>query len=162
LKAIAVADRNWGLGKEGKLLVHLPGDWKYFREQTLGKVIVMGRETLEGLPGGEPLPGRTTVALSRNPSFKANCSVVSSLEECLDYLSRFNGDEVYIAGGADIYRQFLPYCDECLITRIDAEFPADRFFDNLDERGDFTVAGESGPYNENGVSYRFVTYKRVD
>ena len=65
MKAIAALDRNWAIGRDGKLLCHIPGDLKYFKEQTLGKTLVMGRKTLESLPGGSPLPGRENVIISR-------------------------------------------------------------------------------------------------
>jgi dihydrofolate reductase len=160
MTAIAAVDRNRGIGFAGGLLADLPGDRRYFREQTLNKVVVMGRKTLESLPGGRPLPARVNVVLSRNPLFRADCEVFSSFERCLAYLAGFDSQAVYIAGGADIYRQFLPYCDTCLLTRIEAELPADRFFADLDAGGAFVRVWESGPQSENGLTYRFTRYER--
>ncbi|MDR3294640.1 MAG: dihydrofolate reductase [Clostridiales Family XIII bacterium] len=161
MKAIAVADKNWGIGREGKLLARLPGDLQYFKEQTLGKVLIMGRETLEGLPGGAPLPGRSTLVLSRNPAYQAPCPVLHAVWECMEYTGKFDTDDVFVAGGGEIYRQFLPWCDSCLITRIDAAFPADRFFENLDAREDFALTWESETQRENGMDYRFTRYERI-
>ena len=157
--AIAVVDKEWGIGKDGELLIHLPGDLKYFKEKTLGKVIVMGRKTLMSLPGGKPLPGRETVVLSRHRDFTADgCTIVHSVDEVLEILK---DKDVYIAGGSEVYRQFLPYCDTCLITKIDRTFEADKHFENLDIAKGYVLEDESEPHHENGVSYRFATYRRM-
>ena len=159
--AIAAVDKNWGIGLAGGLLADLPGDRGYFRERTLGKIVVMGRKTLESLPGAEPLPARTNLVLSRDPAFRADCEVFRSLEDCLARLARSAPSDVYIAGGAEIYRLFLPYCDTCLITRIDAELPADSFFADLDADGAFVRVWEDAPRSENGFTYRFTRYARA-
>ncbi|MDR1135351.1 MAG: dihydrofolate reductase [Clostridiales Family XIII bacterium] len=170
MKAIVVVDEKWGIGKAGRLLVHIPGDLKYFHEKTLGKVVVMGRTTLESLPGARPLSDRITVVLTRNPAFQAafqstashgDCNVVSSVEECLEYLKGVKEDDIYICGGDDVYRQFLPYCDECLVTKIEGDFGADRFFEDLDANDEFTICSEGEPIIENGISYRFMRYVRI-
>jgi dihydrofolate reductase len=158
--AIAAVDRQWAIGLNGALPADLPGDRAYFREQTLGKTVVMGRKTLESLPGGRPLPLRASIVLSRNPVFRADCEVFSSFESCFARLAAEDSGNIYIAGGAEIYAQFLPYCDECLITKIDADLPADRFFADLDADGAFVCVRESGPRNENGLTYRFTRYTR--
>jgi dihydrofolate reductase len=160
MTAIAAVDRNWGIGLAGGLLADLPSDRAYFREHTLRKVVVMGRKTLESLPGGKPLPSRTNIVLSRNPSFCADCEVFASLEACLERLAREDSKDVYIAGGAEIYGLFLPRCDVCLITKIDADLPADSFFANLDADDAFARVWESEPRSENGFAYRFARYER--
>jgi dihydrofolate reductase len=160
LKAIAAVDQNWAIGREGKLLARIPGDLRYFREKTLGKILVMGRETLDSLPEGKPLPGRTTLVLSRRPGYEAPCTVLPSVEACLAFLSRFPGDDVFVAGGASIYEQFLPWCDACLITKIDAAFQADRHFENLDIGVDFQLIWAGEPRCESGLRYRFTEYGR--
>ena len=159
MKIIVAVDNNWGIGCRGELLVRLPGDMRFFRDQTLGKVLVVGRETLESFPGGRSLEGRTTICLTRNPDFLADCKTVCSLDECLEFLNRFPSEDVFIAGGESVYRQFLPYCDSCLVTRINHVFEADRYFVNLDEREDFRLASCGEPMLENGVEYRFTEYK---
>jgi dihydrofolate reductase len=160
--AIAAADTRWGIGLGGDLLADLPGDRAYFRECTLGKIVVMGRKTLESLPGGKPLPSRVNIVLSRNPLFRADCEVFSSFDDCVSRLSASASGSVYIAGGAEIYRQFLPYCDECLITKIEAAFAADSFFPNLDADDAFECVWESETLSENGFMYRFTRYARKD
>lgn len=160
MKAIVVVDKNWGIGKDGGLLVHLPGDLKYFKEKTLGKVVVMGRETLASLPKGKPLQGRTNIVLSRNPSFEADCKVCNSMGSLFKELEKYNMEDVFIAGGETVYRQFLPYCTSYLVTKIDAEFPADKQFENLDKREDVAVFWESALQEENGICYKFFEYRR--
>lgn len=161
--AIVVVDKNWGIGFQGDLLAHLPGDLAYFKEKTLGKVVLMGRETLESLPGGKPLSGRTTVVLTRNAEYEATCEVINSLEEFLDKceVGGMEFEEVFIAGGAQIYEQFLPHCDKCLITKIDSEFEADKHFPDLDSSDEFKLVSESEVHEENGFTYRFTEYARV-
>ena len=161
MKAIVVVDRNWGIGKENRLLVHLAGDLKYFKEKTFNKVVVMGRETFESLPGKKPLPNRTNLILSRNPDFYAeNCIVCRSMGQLFKQLEHYDRDDVMIAGGENIYKQFLPYCSGVLVTKIDGVFEADRHFVNLDLRDDFSLVHESASMEENGVSYKFTEYRR--
>ena len=161
MNAIVAADQNWGIGYKGRLLARLPGDMRFFRGHTVGKVLVVGRETLESFPGGKALADRTTVCLTRNHDFSADCKMVYSLDECLEFLSRFPSDDVYIAGGESVYRQFLPYCDSCLVTRINHVFEADRFFINLDEREDFRLINSGEAMTEDGLEYRFTEYRRI-
>ncbi|MDD2216611.1 MAG: dihydrofolate reductase [Eubacteriales bacterium] len=160
MKAIVVVDKNWAIGKNGSLLIHLPGDLKHFKEKTRGKVVVMGRSTLESLPGGKPLPDRTNIVLSRNPYYKADCTVCCSQDSLLRELEQYDTDDVYIIGGEQIYRCFLPYCDTAYITKIDTEFKADRFFENLDKRDNWKLVNKGEPKYEQGVYYSFTEYKR--
>lgn len=105
-----------GLGQKGQLLVTIPQDQKRFRDMTLGKVIVMGRKTLDTLPGGQPLYGRRNVILSRDPEYRVKgADVCHSVEECLELLKNYGPDDIYIIGGESIYRQFLPYCSRAEI-----------------------------------------------
>jgi dihydrofolate reductase len=161
MKAIAAVDINWGIGMNGGLLARLPSDMAYFREKTLGRTLIMGRRTLESLPGGKPLDGRATLLLSRDPGYSAPCEVFGSVEACLDRVKGLGDGEVFVAGGAEIYSLFLPWCDECLITKIDAVFPADRHFENLDENPAFRLAWEGEAVSENGLEYRFSSYRRL-
>lgn len=160
MKTIVVVDQNWGIGKEGQLLAHLPGDLKYFKEKTLGKVVVMGRETLESLPGSKPLPGRTNMVLSRNPQFVADCMVYNSMEQLFKELENYPVEDIFICGGEKIYRQFSPYCDSYLVTKIEESFPADKHFEDLDKREDLAVYWESPVQEEKGIKYKFVEYRR--
>ncbi|MEG0157078.1 MAG: dihydrofolate reductase [Anaerovoracaceae bacterium] len=161
MNAIVVVDQDWGIGREGKLLVHLPGDLNYFKEKTLGKTIVMGRKTLDSLPGGKPLPGRTNIVLTGNQGFcNQACTVCYSFEELVAKLEIYPKEEVFISGGEAVYRQFMPYVDTIYVTKIEKSFSADRFFENLDEHEAFQLTWQDEPREENGVRYRFAKYER--
>lgn len=159
MKAIVAVDRNWGIGRDGGLLVHLPGDLKYFKEKTLGKTVVMGRETLESLPGGKPLPGRDNIVLTRNSCYEAGCPLCHSEEDLLNRPD-CRGEDVFVIGGEQVYRMLLPYCDTCYVTKIHGEYPAEKFFPDLDQSEEFEVVWESEPVEEKGVTYHFVEYRR--
>ncbi len=167
MKAIVAVDRKWAIGKDGNLLVRLPGDMKNFRRITTGNVIIMGRKTLESMPGGKPLPNRETWILTRNESYEAPCQIFHDVRNLLDTVRTEEaeyGDDgfaVYVCGGAEVYRQLLPYCDEALVTKIEAVFPADRHFPDLDMNPDWELAAESEPMEDGGIRYRFCTYRRV-
>ncbi len=160
MKMIVAADRNWGIGKDGRLLAHLSGDLRYFKERTLGKTIIMGRTTLESLPGGRPLPGRTTFVMTRNADYETDCEKFGSVDSLLERLETVEGD-VLVCGGADIYEQLMPYCDTFYITKIDAVFDADRFIPDLDGMRGVELLRESEEMEENGIKYRFLEYIRT-
>ena len=165
MKLIVATEKNWGIGKDNQLLVHLPGDLKYFKEKTTGKVVIMGRKTLQSLPGGRPLPKRTNVVVSRNPEFQPEgCVMASTTEEAVKKALLLAGeggsDDLMVMGGASIYEQLLPQSDTCYVTRIDAAFASDCSFPNLDEDPEFTKVWESPVQEENGVTYRFTEYRR--
>ena len=161
MKMIMACDRNWGIGKDGDLLVSLPGDMKFFRETTSGKTVVMGRATLESLPGKKGLPKRNNIVITTRPDYTAErASVVHSHEELFQELQKYDLDEVFVIGGAKVYRDLLPFCDTVFITRIDAEFDADRHFVDMDAQEDFEVTWTSEPMEENGIGYRFYKYER--
>lgn len=160
MNAIVVVDKNWAIGRDGDLLVHLPGDLKYYKEKTVGNVTVVGRKTLESFPGGKPLPNRTNIVITRNPDYTAEgCILCNSKEEVLERIKCYDTQKVFIAGGAEVYRQFMEECDAFYVTKIHAAFEADRYFPNLDEMG-FKVTWESPMQEEKGISYQFFKYER--
>ncbi|NLP30217.1 MAG: dihydrofolate reductase [Clostridiales bacterium] len=161
MKAIVVVDKNWGIGKDGKLLVHLPGDLKYFKEKTLGKVVVMGRTTLESLPGGEPLKDRINIVLSRKLCDQDGCTLLSSIDSLFEELENYDLDDVFVIGGESIYRELLDHCGTLYVTKICEEFEADKFFPNLDESDEWELVFESEPCTEKGITYKFTEYRRV-
>lgn len=161
MKLIAAVDSNWAIGNRGQQLVNIPQDQKMFRDMTLGKVIVMGRKTLESLPGGQPLYGRTNVVLTRDPQFKAKgARICHSVEEVLELLKDIPQDDIYIIGGETIYEQFLPYCEEALVTWIDYEYAADTYFPNLDESEDWGMTEEGDEQTYFNLCYTYRTYKK--
>ncbi len=161
MNMIVVADKNWAIGKDGKLLVHLSGDLKYFKERTMGKVVVMGRKTLESLPGGKPLPGRTNIVLTQNADFdKEGCTIVHTADELRRECGKYPPENIMIIGGATVYNMFMEECDSLFITKIYGEFDADTHIKNVDELDQFKPVWKSELYEENGVKYQFLEYKR--
>lgn len=163
MNLIAAVDADYGLGRGNKLLVHLPKDLHFFKEQTTGKVLVLGRKTLESFKGGKPLPNRTHIVLSRNPAYAPEgVAVVHSLEELLAAVAAYPAEDVFVAGGGDIYQQLLPYCDTLYLTRIDRRFEADTRLMGLEElEADFRLEWESGAQEEKGITYHWQIWKRL-
>ena len=161
MKLILAADENWAIGKNGDLLCHLSGDLKYFKKRTLDKTVVMGRKTLESLPGAKPLPKRRNIVLTSKEDYNGNgAEIAHSEKELKELLKATSTDDVMIIGGGQVYRDFLPLCDTCYITKIHKTFDADTYFVNLDEDESFEVVWQSGPQEENGISYEFFEYRR--
>ena len=161
MNLIVAVDKNWAIGHKGKLLVTIPADQKLFREETKGKVVVMGRKTLESLPSGQPLRDRTNVVITRNEQYeKKGVIVMHSVEETLEYLKQFNSDDIFVIGGEEIYRQFLPYCDTAHVTWIDYKYQADTYFPNLDQDPEWHVTDESDEQTYFDLCYEFRKYER--
>jgi dihydrofolate reductase len=161
MKAIVVVDKNWGIGKDGQLLVHLPGDLRYFKEKTLGKTIIVGRKTLESFPGGKSLPGRNNIVLTENQGFRRdNCCICNNLEDLFNQIAGLDGEDIFVVGGACIYEMFLPCCDEIYVTHIQETYEADKYFPNLDQSEHFVKTWQSEMIEEKGVHYRFEKYNR--
>lgn len=162
MNMIVAVDSNWAIGNKGQLLISIPADHKMFRNETIGKVVVLGRKTLETFPGKQPLSGRDNIILSTKKDFKVKgATVVGSIEELLEELAKYNSDDVYIIGGESIYRQMLQYVDTVHVTKIDRKYEADAFFPNLDEDPDWKITAESEEQYYFDVTYEFVKYQRV-
>ena len=161
MKAILAADKNWGIGYNNRLLVSIPSDMKFFRQTTTGKVVVMGRKTLESFPNGLPLKNRTNIVLTANPDYDVKDAViVHSKDELLEVLKKYNEDDIYVIGGESVYRMMLPYCDTVLVTKIDRAFQADTHFPNLDEMEEWTLTEESEEQTCFDLEFRFTKYER--
>ncbi len=157
---IAAADKNWAIGNDGGLLYSLPDDMRFFRETTMGATVIMGRKTLESMPGGRPLKGRRNIVLSKTGAVSAEgVEVCNSVDEVLSLCENIEGD-VFVIGGAAIYRALLPFCDTAFVTRIDATCKADRFLPDFDAMPDWEEAARSEKQENNGIEFAFVTYKR--
>ena len=159
MKAILHADKEWGIGKANGLMFSIPADMKFFRETTTGNVVVMGSNTLKSFPGGNPLKNRTNIVLWPGGEKRDDCTVVGSLDELFAEIKKYNSDKVFVIGGAMMYKTLLPYCDEVLVTRVEAVGGADAYFENLDNNPDFELAYCSQPQETNGYTIRFTTYK---
>lgn len=158
---IVAADRKWGIGKNGGLLAHIPTDMKYFRDHTMGKTVVMGRKTLESMPGGKGLPGRTNYVMTSQRGFSAErCITVCSIDELREELAEYDPDDVFLIGGATLYNRLYKECNRLYVTKIDADLDADTFIVNFDADPDFEIESESAPVTENGLTYRFTVYKK--
>ena len=161
MKAILSADRNWGIGFNNRLLVRIPSDMKFFRETTTGKVVVMGRKTLESFPNGLPLKNRTNIVLTGSSSYQVKDTVtVHSEKELLEELKKYNPDDIYVIGGESVYRMMLPYCDTVYVTKIDRAFQADTFFPNLDEMPEWEMTEESEEQTCFDLEFCFTKYER--
>ncbi len=160
MRAIFHADRAWGIGRGNDLMFRLPRDMKFFRETTKGKVVVMGLNTLRSFPEGKPLKNRTNIVLCPEDAGEGVISV-HSLDELLREVKKYPAEDVYVIGGASVYRLLIPYCAEVLVTRVDAVGGADTFVPDLDADANFALVAESEPVEDNGYMIRFCTYKNL-
>lgn len=161
MNIIAAVDSHWAIGSKNELLVRIPNDHKHFREETTGKVVVLGRKTLETFPQGLPLKNRTNIILSKDRNYRVKGAVVvHSLEELLEELKQYDDGDIYIIGGESVYRQMLPLCNVAHITRIDRAYEADAWFPNLDEDGGWEITADSDEQTYFDITYRFVRYER--
>lgn len=159
MKLIAAVSENWGIGKDNGLLFNIPKDMKFFRETTLGKTVILGRKNLESFPGKKPLPKRPNIILTRDKSFSVEgATVVNSVDELLALPVDFT--DAFVIGGEEIYRQLLPYCDVCYITKVKETADADRFMANLDEDEAWELIFQSEEIEDNGHLITFCTYER--
>ena len=162
MNLIVAVDENWAIGHQHELLIRIPGDMKMFRRETTGKVVVLGRKTLETFPGGQPLKDRTNIILSTKEDYRVEGAiVVHSLEELLEELKEYDSSQVYIIGGESIYRQLLPYCDTAHVTKIDRAYEADTWFPNLDEDSEWQITAESDEQSYFDTTYHFVKYEKA-
>ena len=161
MNIIVAVDSNWAIGKDNSLLVSIPSDHKFFREMTTGKVVVLGRKTLETFPNGLPLKNRTNIILSTDPAYQVkDALVVHSVDELLEDLKKYPTEDVFIIGGESVYRQLLPYCDTAHVTKIDHEYDADSYFPDLDEMPEWVITGDSEEQTYFDLEYRFLRYQK--
>lgn len=162
MNLIVNVDKNWAIGKGNKLLVNIPQDMKFFRETTTGKVVVMGRKTLESFPGGQPLKNRTNIVLTSDKEYKASGAViVNSMEELMEELKKYNQEDIYVIGGESIYRSLLPYCSRAYVTKTEHVYDADTWFPNLDADPDWKMTKISDEQTYFDLEYYFTVYERI-
>ncbi|MCZ4244907.1 dihydrofolate reductase [Pedobacter punctiformis] len=157
--AVAVGE-NYAIGKNNQLLWHMPADLKFFKQTTSGHTVIMGRKTFDSV--GRPLPNRRNIVISRDKNLKIEgVEVVNSLDEALS-ISKNEEKDIFIVGGAEIYRQALPKTDTLFLTTIHHHFDADTFFPEIDKsewkevRSETHQADEKNPYD-----YTFSVLERV-
>lgn len=163
---MAVCD-DWGIGRDGDMLVANRADMRHFVRCTKGHAVIMGRKTLESFPGGRPLKDRRNIVLTRDPAFtRDGVEVVHSIDEALSAVA--NEDEAWVIGGAEVYRQLLLLCAEVVVTKNHVTHAADAFFPNLDDDPRWRVSATDGGYvvqqgeGDAGIAFEFVTYERQD
>lgn len=162
MNLIAAVDNKWGIGYKNKLLISIPDDMKFFKEMTTGKVCIMGRNTLESLPGGRPLDGRINIVLTKDKSFKKNgVVVVNSVDEALDAVKEYNTKDIFVIGGESVYSQFMPYIDTAYITYIDYTYQADKYIENLDKNEHWKMVVESEEQTYFDVEYYYRKYVKA-
>ena len=158
--AIVAVDKNWGIGKDSEQLIYIPEDLKRFKAFTTGNAIILGRKTMYTFPGSKPLKGRRNLILSRTAGFAPEgAEVFPGLEELMEHVT--DPDNTYVVGGASVYHTMIGQCDRAYVTKIDAEYPADCWFPNLDEDPNWVVESEGEWMEHEGVRFRYVNYKRV-
>ncbi len=159
MKLIVAVDIEWGIGLDNDLLFKIPEDLKYFKNKTLGNIIVMGRKTKESLPGGKGLSNRLNVVLSRQEVIASeNLVVCKSLKHLFNYL-KDKEKEIYVIGGAEIYNQLLDYCSVALVTKVNAKVPKDKYFPNLDKLSNWELVDEMPENKYKQLVYKFTCYK---
>ncbi len=149
--------KNRVIGNKGMIPWRIKGEQRRFKELTTGNVVIMGRRSYEEI--GHPLPNRFTIVVSKTAEFTAeNCVTVKSLDEAIEYAHKNRPDEnIYLSGGAGIYREGLKYADKLFVTEIDAEIEGDTFFPEFDkDLYDYSVDEEV----DGEIPYKYVTYTR--
>jgi dihydrofolate reductase len=132
---------------------------KFFKQMTVGKVVVMGEETFKSLPGQEPLKDRINIVLSNNESFKNNkVTICRSLDDLFYELKSYNYDDVFVTGGESVYTQLLPFCSEAYVTRIQNIYEADKYFPDLDKEESWELVSASDPKSYNDIPFVFNKY----
>lgn len=162
MNLIANVDNNWAIGKNNQLLVRIPADMKFFRETTTGKVVVMGRKTLESFPNGQPLKNRTNIVLTHDRSYQVkDAIVVYSIDELKEELKKYASEDIYMIGGESIYRQFVDECEVAHITKVDYAYDADAYFPNLDEKPEWQITQDSEEQTYFDLIYHFYKYEKT-
>ncbi|MCL1790590.1 MAG: dihydrofolate reductase [Peptococcaceae bacterium] len=181
MNAIVSVDQNWGIGRQGNLLMRIPEDMAFFKAKTMGHVVIMGRETMLSLPRQEPLMGRVNLVLSRSlreedvPGFR----ICRSLDDLFRVLAREREDQGYdrcdqecdkhrdykhrenfVIGGEAVYKLLLPYCHRAYVTKIACAYQADRFFPNLDEDLSWSLCEEGDTRYYDTLAFRYSVYSK--
>jgi Dihydrofolate reductase len=161
MNLIVAVDKHWAIGCNNKLLTSIPADMKFFRETTTGKVVVMGRKTLESFPAGQPLKNRTNIVITSDKNYKVKDTiVVHTIEELQKLLQTYVQEDIFIIGGESVYRQMLPQCKTAYVTKIDYAYAADTHFPNLDEMEEWTLTGVSEEQTYFDLEYVYARYEQ--
>lgn len=159
MDAIVAVYDDWGIGRDGTQPVAVSADRKFFRNTTKGASVIVGRRTLADFPGGQPLPKRRNIVLTRQDIAIPGVEIAHSPEEAAERTA--NDEKVFVIGGGSVYRQMLPACDRAYVTKVHTTIECDTFFPNLDEMPEWemTEVLESG--EEDGIRYEMCLYTRT-
>ncbi|MBR5314554.1 MAG: dihydrofolate reductase [Clostridia bacterium] len=168
MKLIVAVDKEWGIGYKGDLLARVRADLFNFRDLTSGKIVILGSNTLATFPGGRALKNRTNIVLHPSKEYQPeNTTVVHSIDELLVEIKKYNTDDVFVIGGASVYRQMLEYCDTAYITKFDKSYEKDVYFPNLDEMDEWEMVEKGDMLTSNpetdteaGLNFYFTKYVR--
>ena len=164
MNLIVAVDDNWGIGYQGDLLARVSADLKHFRKVTDGKIVVYGSNTLATFPGGRVLPNRTNIVLNWDPDYAPEGAFVAhSLDELFEMLEQYDTEDVFVIGGASVYRQLLPYCRKAYVTRFLKSFESDVGVPNLDEDPDWKLSEAEAPMPVPDADFliQFAVYERI-
>ena len=169
MNLIVAVDKEWGIGYKGDLLARVKGDLGNFAKLTTGKIVVLGSNTLATFPGGRVLKNRTNIVLHPDASYAPEGAIgVHSLDELFEELKKYDTKDVFIIGGASVYRQLLPYCDTAYVTKFDKSYEKDASIPNLDEDAAWKMEWRSEDQISNaetdteaGLVYYFTKYVKV-
>lgn len=159
IEAIVAVYGDWGIGAGGTQPIVVSADRKHFRDVTGTAAVIVGRKTLADFPGGKPLKNRKNIVLSRRSDLTVEGAVVvGSAEQALAEAAKH--ERVFVIGGASVYAELFPHIGRVFVTKLSCTPLSDAFFPNLDADPAWTVVDEGEPLEENGITYRFVTYER--
>lgn len=163
---IFAVDKSWDIGFAGGMLAEIRQDLKRFKRLTEGNIVIMGRRTLEAIPGQNPLPNRTNILITSSRQFdNRGFYIIDSIEKLFPMLEKINLKremKVFVTGGESIVRQLMPYCNKAYITKILRDFPnADTSIPNLDRNKDWEKVYESEVYYQDDLAFQYINYIRV-
>nr|WP_304219848.1 dihydrofolate reductase [Fredinandcohnia onubensis] len=160
ISLLVAMDKNQLIGKDNDLPWRLPADLAYFKRVTMGHPIIMGRKTYDSI--GRPLPGRENIIVTRDTSYEAEgCKVIHSIEEIVK-MNEQTDQELFVIGGAEIFKEILPHSDRLYITEINEEFKGDTYFPAFDKVEWKVISEEKGIKNEkNPYDYTFLVYEKI-
>lgn len=155
---IAIVDSTGGIGRAGQQIIYIPDDLRHFKQLTHGHTIVVGHKTLTTFPHGQPLPGRRNIIVSHNKNLVIpNSEIVHDVDSLLAVVDK----DTFVVGGAEVYRQLLPYCNTAYLTQIFADLRADTFLPGYqDIRQTWKLQKVSNPLSYDNLSFQYQTWWR--
>lgn len=165
MQLLVAVDENWGIGFQDELLVRIKADLRRFKAMTTGRIVILGRRTLQTFPGGRPLPSRTNIILTRQADFQAEpaliCHSLADLPRLMASLAPQSAQDCFVIGGTSVYHLLLPYCQTAHVTKIHAAYAADCHFPDLDRLAGWQLA-ESGPIEQEGAQvFQYLRYEQT-